>query len=255
MGLRVPDAIPVLTDPTLGFRLDPGEPGVLRGAPASRSTLRVAEQEGRNVRRLEAQARREGRVVTRAVTTFTRAPAGSFLGTVAGLTTVESVEPRPTATDTAANLAEARTVPGAQTDAPDANLAAGGGLATGPGPLGLFNDGFRFSDGESVQRERQLLASQAALERRLLRAAGAPVAADDPQAAQDAREQVARLRRAAQAVEREINRLRLAQLAEQQATLTATLLGAGDAQARAIGDVVQAANSAPTPPGAVDLVV
>jgi hypothetical protein len=84
-----------ITNPTLGFRLDPGEPGMLRRGKASQATLLVTGQEHRNLVRLKSEAIREGRVVIHADTSYGRAFAGPYLTTTSGLTTVISRAPRP----------------------------------------------------------------------------------------------------------------------------------------------------------------
>lgn len=254
MGLRIPDRPQALANPSLGFRLDPGEPGVLRQASASDSTLRVAEQEGRNTRRLEAQALREGRVVTRSVRTFTRGPEGSFLTTVAGLTRVESVEPRPTPIENAEAIADARRTepPPAETGPPpaDAFAEAGNGpqrlISGGGGAAGLFNSGFRFANPDTAQVERDLVTRQAEIERLLLTQSVAARRADDPEAAADARQQATQLRRDAQAIEREINQIRLARLAENAQRLTQRFLEAADAQFELAAGLAGAALGADT---------
>ena len=81
-----------VNDPVLGFRLDPGEPGMLRQARASDAILRVTAQEQRNLSRLKNEAFREGRIPIQAGAVFTRALPGTSVGTVvAGQTTVVSV--------------------------------------------------------------------------------------------------------------------------------------------------------------------
>lgn len=84
-----------VSDPTMHFRLDPGEPGLLRSAPASQATLRVTAQEQRNLARLESEARMSGRVIIQSGTHYGREFAGGYLTTASGLTTVISREPRP----------------------------------------------------------------------------------------------------------------------------------------------------------------
>ncbi len=83
---------PILNNPTLGYRLDPYEPGLLRHAKASQSTAQVVSQEHRNLTRLSRQAIEEGRVIIRKHITYKPAIAGSYMGTVAGKTTVVSME-------------------------------------------------------------------------------------------------------------------------------------------------------------------
>jgi hypothetical protein len=84
----------LINDPRIGYRLDPGEPGVLRGASASTSTLRVVEQEQRNLNRFRSRAVQEGKTVVFANIKYLRQFRGSFMATVAGETRVV-LEDRP----------------------------------------------------------------------------------------------------------------------------------------------------------------
>ncbi len=261
MGFRIGGATQALANPSLGFRLDPGEPGVLRSAPASQSTLRVAEQEGRNTRRLEAAALRAGRVVTRSTRTFTRGDTGSFLGTLAGQTRVESVEPRPTPVETAQAVAEARAeggdapapAPPADTGGPTVPVPApqiepGEAIAVGNGgSIGLFNSGFRFANPETAQVERNLVVQQGRIQRQLVQIAGVSIRLSDPEAAADVRRETAALRRQAAQIEREINRIRLAQLAVSTAQINRTLLTATETRLETTRDLVGAAAGVPGP--------
>ena len=84
----------VINDPRIGYRLDPGEPGVLRSASASTSTLRVVEQEQRNLNRFRSRAVQEGKTVVFASIKYLRQFRGSFMATVGGETRVV-LEDRP----------------------------------------------------------------------------------------------------------------------------------------------------------------
>jgi hypothetical protein len=79
-----------INNPTLGFRLDPGEPGMLRSGKATQATLLVTGQEHRNLVHLKSEAIRDGRVIMSANVKFGRAFKGAFLTTTNGLTTVVS---------------------------------------------------------------------------------------------------------------------------------------------------------------------
>jgi hypothetical protein len=85
---------PISTPTTLYYRLDPGEPGLLHRAPASRATSSVAAQEGRNLRRLVGEARAQGRIVVSAGIEFQRGLEGITPVVRAGRTTVTSVPDR-----------------------------------------------------------------------------------------------------------------------------------------------------------------
>ena len=84
-----------IRNPVMGFRLDPGEPGMLRRARATEATLQVTGQENRNLVRLKSEAIREGRVIIHAGIQYGRGFVGPFLTVTNGLTTVISREPRP----------------------------------------------------------------------------------------------------------------------------------------------------------------
>jgi hypothetical protein len=121
-----------ISNPTLGFRLDPGEPGMLRAGKATEATLLVTAQEHRNLARLKSEAMREGRVIIHAGIQFGRAFKGAFLTTTNGLTTVISREPRPTVFESeAARLAAA----GPRDPLPPADEAASAEDQAGPPAL------------------------------------------------------------------------------------------------------------------------
>ncbi len=77
-------------NPMLHYRLDPGEPGLLSKARASASQAAVTGQEQRNLRRLKAEAIREGRIPTHWNISYSRGIEGSFAVIRAGQTTVVS---------------------------------------------------------------------------------------------------------------------------------------------------------------------
>jgi hypothetical protein len=97
-----------ISNPTLGFRLDPGEPGMLRRGKASEATLLVTSQEHRNLVRMKSEAIRDGRVIIHAGIKFGRKFAGSFLTTASGLTTVISRPARPSPFELEAERATAQ---------------------------------------------------------------------------------------------------------------------------------------------------
>ncbi|MHC4660093.1 MAG: hypothetical protein ACYS8W_00265 [Planctomycetota bacterium] len=72
------------------FKLDPGEPGILRGAKATDATPRVFQQEQRNLARLTAEAAREGQVVTQRDVSLRMSKVGDVVAATGGETTVVS---------------------------------------------------------------------------------------------------------------------------------------------------------------------
>jgi hypothetical protein len=79
---------PNFDNPTIRYRLDPGEPGVANPAKATTSVYTVVGQESRNRARLESEALREGRQVLLVKTDYKVRQEGSFSVVVGGLTTV-----------------------------------------------------------------------------------------------------------------------------------------------------------------------
>jgi len=82
-----------LVNPTLGYRLDPGEPGLAYSAPASRSILRVLSQEVSNLVAFKKEAMREGGYVVYSNISLDLRKRGSFLAAVAGRTQVLVYKP------------------------------------------------------------------------------------------------------------------------------------------------------------------
>jgi len=83
----------MLVNPTLGYRLDPGEPGLAYSAPASRSILRVLSQEVSNLVAFKKEAMREGGYVVYSNISLDLRKRGSFLAAVAGRTQVLVYKP------------------------------------------------------------------------------------------------------------------------------------------------------------------
>ncbi len=96
-----------ISNPVMGFRLDPGEPGMLRSGKANQATLLVTGQEHRNLVRLKSEAIRDGRVIIHAGIRFGRKFAGPYLTTASGLTTVISRPARPNLFETESQRAAA----------------------------------------------------------------------------------------------------------------------------------------------------
>jgi hypothetical protein len=72
----------------LGYKLDPGEPGIPSGAPASQSVLRVLNQELANYMDFKKQAAEQGGFVIGGGIYLDLRRRGSFLAAVAGKTKV-----------------------------------------------------------------------------------------------------------------------------------------------------------------------
>jgi len=116
---------PLIRDPVVGYRLDPGEPGVANPTRASLSAYTVVRQESRNRARLRSDAQLAGRQVLLVKTDYKVRRVGSFLVPVGGLTTVVSRE-RPERATPAENLAatHARTGQSEQGESPNRREAA-----------------------------------------------------------------------------------------------------------------------------------
>ncbi|MFC1744145.1 hypothetical protein ACFL35_09125 [Candidatus Riflebacteria bacterium] len=78
-------------NPTLHFRLDPGEPGLAPPTPASRAALTVIQQEMHNLNRFVNDSTRENRTVVKKRVTYDVAFAGNFLTVRGGHTEVKSI--------------------------------------------------------------------------------------------------------------------------------------------------------------------
>jgi len=83
---------PLVHNPTVAYRLDPGEPGVANPARAAASAYTVVGQESRNRARLKAAALQEGQDVLLLKTEYKVRKVGSFLVPVGGLTTIVTRE-------------------------------------------------------------------------------------------------------------------------------------------------------------------
>ncbi|MFN4267258.1 MAG: hypothetical protein ACK4EZ_00255 [Fervidobacterium pennivorans] len=79
---------PSVVNPVLGYKLDPGEPGVPFGAPASQSFLRVMSQEFANYIDFKKQAAEQGGFIIYGGIYLDVQKRGSFLAAVAGKTKV-----------------------------------------------------------------------------------------------------------------------------------------------------------------------
>ena len=73
-----------LTNPTLRYKLDPGEPGMATPTPASRSIAKVATHEATNIRRFKKEALEDGGVVVYSYIYLNLQFQGSFLAAVSG---------------------------------------------------------------------------------------------------------------------------------------------------------------------------
>ncbi len=92
-----------MNDPTIYFRLDPGEPGVRTSAKASESTLLVTSQELRNINRLKAEAVQDGHDILYTNITYTPDAVGAYHTITSGHTVVVSIEHKDTTKDVPPN--------------------------------------------------------------------------------------------------------------------------------------------------------
>lgn len=74
----------VINNPTLYYKLDPGEPGLALPAKASESVARVAMHEGGNIRRFKKEAMEEGGYVVYTNLHLHLEKRGSFLAATSG---------------------------------------------------------------------------------------------------------------------------------------------------------------------------
>lgn len=83
INMRInPDSI----NPLLGYRLDPGEPGLATSAPASLSIIRVLSQETGNLMAFKKEAVQNGGYVVYSKISLDMQKRGAFLAAVAGKT-------------------------------------------------------------------------------------------------------------------------------------------------------------------------
>lgn len=78
----------MISNPVLGYKLDPGEPGIASGAPASQSILRVLNQEIANYLDFKKEAAEQGGFIISGGIYLDLRKRGSFLAAVAGKTKV-----------------------------------------------------------------------------------------------------------------------------------------------------------------------
>jgi len=97
------NATNVISNPTLHYRLDLGEPGIAFSASAGQSTLRVASHEIGNMVRFKRIAAEEGKIIIGGGIHFHRQFVGSFLATVSGETVAHMVERKNSAEITPCN--------------------------------------------------------------------------------------------------------------------------------------------------------
>jgi hypothetical protein len=215
---------PILSNPYLGYRLDPYEPGLIHAAKASESTLQVTAQEQRNLNRLVGQAAQEGRAVVWERITYQPTVAGSYMGTAAGQTTVISVEKPQKETALALdNPAEKGTqnspAPGA---AEDQNQAGQNSDALAALSMSADPELAQESLDELTEQEMALQAKIATLESQLQEADHSPPKEGDDLAAGQATREERYLSREVREKQAELNKIAMARLMKMQADLMAT---------------------------------
>ena len=107
-----------LNDPLLRYKLDPGEPGLLRCVLASESMAAVSAQERGNLNQFKREAFIAGRVVIHESITFTRGIDGLFNTIRAGLTEVVSIPAPTSASPQEPSVAENFPAPGIEKSIP-----------------------------------------------------------------------------------------------------------------------------------------
>ncbi|GAB6188654.1 hypothetical protein JCM30566_03930 [Marinitoga arctica] len=79
---------PDIVNPLLGYKLDPGEPGLPSSSPASLSIMRVLSQETGNLMAFKKDAAQNGGYVVYSKISLNMEKRGSFLAAIAGKTQV-----------------------------------------------------------------------------------------------------------------------------------------------------------------------
>lgn len=77
-------ANPIIANPKLRYKLDPGEPGMATPTPASNSVAKVATHEATNIRRFRREAAEDGAIVVYSQIALNMQYAGSFLAATSG---------------------------------------------------------------------------------------------------------------------------------------------------------------------------
>jgi hypothetical protein len=210
---------PVLNNPYLGYKLDPGEPGLLTKAKASESTLRVTAQEQRNLDRLVTEAVQEGRVVVWAGITYQPTIGGSFMGTAAGHTTVISVEKPENKTALSSNYPEKETKNPSGTGAEDQTPTEQNGSSAASIDPQLAQK----SSDELTKQEATLQAKIAELKSQMEEVDNASLRDENNVTVDQAAQKKQHLSREVQEKEKELNKIAIAKLIKMQSDLTATM--------------------------------
>jgi hypothetical protein len=228
-----------LHNPTLGFRLDPGEPGLLRQAPASESTLRVFQQELRNLVRLKGEAAMRGERVIYADLDLYFSRNGSYVSANSGHTTVVSV-------------GEART--------PPYEGGAWGGReaaqAQEPPESKKSEETGQTAAAEEARQEEQIEETQTALERKKAeleqKIDEKRTAQEDPVEVRLRPESEAELRQKLEEVDQALRQLEVQRLQKMAERMNALLGAAAESSSGAVADLLRARpgaspTSAPSP--------
>jgi flagellar biosynthesis GTPase FlhF len=221
-----------LHNPTLGFRLDPGDPGLLRQAPASESTLRVFQQELRNLVRLKGEAAMRGERVIYADLDLYFSRNGSYVSANSGHTTVVSV-------------GEARTVRPSE-DVRDQE----------PSESKESEAAGQTAAAEEARQEEQIEETQTALERKKAeleqKIDEKRTAQEDPVEVRLRPESEAELRQKLEEVDQALRQLEVQRLQKMAERMNALLGAAAESSSGAVADLLRARpgaspTSAPSP--------
>ncbi|MBI5361353.1 MAG: hypothetical protein HZA48_12320 [Planctomycetes bacterium] len=157
------------SDIRLYYKLDPGEPGMLKSARAETSTLQVTGQETRNLQRLRHNAFVDGKVVISSGITYARGVEGTMPVVRAGHTRVVSADDtkpmsvipdilsQPPVQDSPVKLPGTQDAPADAADAPDSYNAVDDEEKNASG-LGI--GGFAQDTPQEIDREKQQLKIQ-----------------------------------------------------------------------------------------------
>lgn len=219
---------PVLNNPTLHYRPDPGEPAFLTNARASESAFVVMAQERRNLNRMKWEAFERGYEIVYADVSYAIRRVGSFWAVRAGHSEVLS-RPADSRNAVRAVLAEQPGEGAEETDQPE-------GVS---GTEEAEKNGQNQDTAEAAEAER-LRDEAADLERELQALQAEAEAAETPEEVEAARQEAAQVEARLVEVERELAEIEAEELRRQTKQLQETVAGALQENQAVVGKLIGA---------------